>query len=123
MLVSGNSHNLDDIPLIGGSIIIGFFSIFFISLLIMLAASYSSYMKKQKKTGSDKKKVMDIMLLFMGKQYSNYQYVVGHYTKEENGFGETICYYYPYILAFSDTELIIFSFLVKNGKLIIAKFR
>lgn len=120
ILMSGNNLKLDNISLIAGIIIVGIMGILFITLLIMLVVSYSSYMDTQKKTGADKQKVMDIMQLFMGKQYSNYQYIVGHYTKkEENKFGEAICYLYPYILAFSDTELIIFSFLVRDGKLII----
>lgn len=117
--MSGNNLNLNNISHIAGIIIVGIMGILFITLLIMLVVSYSSYMDTQKKTGADKQKVMDIMQLFMGKQYSNYQYVVGHYTKEVSKLGQVICYYYPYILAFSDTELIIFSFLVRDGKLII----
>lgn len=119
ILMSGNNSKLDTISLIAGIIIVGIMVILFVTALIMVVVSYSSYMDKQKKTGTDKKKVMDIMQLFMGKQYSNYQYIIGHYTKKENKPGETICYYYPYILAFSDTELIIFSFLVEDGRLII----
>ena len=83
ILMSGNNFNIDNISLIAGMILVGIMGILFITALIMLVVSYSSYMDTQKKTGADKQKVMDIMQLFMGKQYSNYQYVVGHYTKKK----------------------------------------
>lgn len=97
-------------------------AVVFIGIVVVLLMGLhkkSAYMKQQKETGADKKKVMDAMQKQMGDQFSNYSYVVGHYTKTEGGGGRYTYYYYPYILAFSDTALIIFSFLVKDGELII----
>ena len=88
-------------------------------MLIKKVVSGSSYMKQQKETGADKKKVMDTMQMIMGERYPDYTYAVGYFTKEEQKPGKIIKYFYPYILAFSDREFIIFSFLVRSGELII----
>lgn len=95
ILMSGNNSKLDTISLIAGIIIVGIMVILFVTALIILAVSYSSYMDKQKKTGTDKKKVMDSMQLFMGKQYSNYQYIVGHYTKKRISPGKPFAIIIP----------------------------
>ena len=90
-----------------------------VAIIIYALRKKSSYMKQQKETGADKKKVMDAMQKQMGDRFSDYTYVVGFYTKTEGGGGRYTYYYYPYILAFSNTELIIFSFLMRDGELII----
>lgn len=119
ILLSGNNSKTDDLALIGGLIIIGVNFLLFALPIIWMVVSQSSYMRKQKKTGADKKRVMDLMQRFMGERFFDYQYIVGYYTKKEPKFGKVILYYNPYILAFSDTEIIIFSFLVKNGEIIL----
>ena len=87
--------------------------------VVMFFVKKSAYMKQQKENGTDKKKVMDAMQKQMGNRFPDYTYVVGFYTKTEN-YGRGYKYYhYPYILAFSNTELIIFSFLMRDGELIV----
>ena len=88
-------------------------------VVVMILVKKSAYMKQQKETGADKKKVMDAMQKQMGDRFPDYRYVVGFYTKTENYGSGYKYYYYPYILAFSDTELIIFPFLMRDGQLIV----
>lgn len=94
-------------------------TIFIIIAIVFYFKKKSAYMRQQKETGTDKKKVMDAMQRQMGDHFPDYTYVVGYYTKTENYGTGFKYYYYPYILAFSNTELIIFSFLMRNGELII----
>lgn len=92
---------------------------FIVAIFIYAKMQTAKYMKQQKETGADKKKVMDAMQKLMGDRFSDYTYVVGYYTKQEQR-GRTITYYYyPYILAFTSAELIIFPFLVRDGELIV----
>lgn len=90
-----------------------------VGIIIYAQMKKSKHMKEQKETGTDKKKVMDAMQKLMGDRFSDYTYVVGYYTKTEQGSRKVTYYYYPYILAFTSTELIIFPFLVKEGELIV----
>lgn len=90
-----------------------------IAFFIYVLKKKSGYMNQQKETGADKKKVMDAMQKQMGDRFPDYTYVVGFYTKTEGGGGRYTYYYYPYILAFTNAELIIFSFLMRDGQLII----
>ncbi|MCM1118829.1 MAG: hypothetical protein NC543_05640 [bacterium] len=107
------------IPEVWQNVIVALVLVGIVVVFLMGLHKKSVYMKQQKETGADKKKVMDAMQKQMGDQFSNYSYVVGHYTKKEGGGGSYTYYYYPYILAFSNTELIIFSFLMRDGELII----
>lgn len=92
---------------------------FIVVVVVMAMVKKSSYMKQQKETGADKKKVMDAMQKLMGDRFPDYTYVVGFYTKTESYGRGYKYYYYPYILAFSSTELIIFPFLMRDGELIV----
>lgn len=93
--------------------------VFVVVVFIIAKNKKSSYMKKQKETGTDKKKVMDAMEKAMGNRFHDYTYAVGYYTKQESKPGKVIYYYYPYILAFSTSELVIFPFLMRDGELLL----
>lgn len=93
--------------------------IFVVAIVIIGKINTSKYMKNQKESGADKKKVLDAMQKQMGDRFSDYTYVVGYYTKQEQRGRTVTYYYYPYILAFTNAELIIFPFLVREGELIL----
>lgn len=92
---------------------------FFVVIFIVAKMKQAGYMKQQKESGTDKKKVTEAMQNLMGDRFTDYTYAVGYYTKEERQTRKIIYYYYPYILAFSSNELIIFPFIVKDGELIL----
>lgn len=77
------------------------------------------YMKNQKETGADKRKVLDVMAEVMKEKLDNYSYAVGNYTKTERYGRTTTYYYFSYILAFNEQELVIFPFVVKDKKLLL----
>lgn len=113
MILLSGEHSVFDYILVAAALI------FIVAVIVMAKMKISKYMKQQKETGADKKKVMDAMQKLMGDRFPDYTYVVGYYTKQENRGRKITYYYYPYILAFSNTELIIFPFLMREGELIV----
>lgn len=112
ILLSGNLAWLENLYVVVALVVI-------IGIVVIVMKKKAAYMKQQKETGADRKKVMDAMQKLMGDRFPDYTYVVGFYTKTENYGRGYKYYYYPYILAFSSTELIIFPFLMRDGELIV----
>ena len=79
----------------------------------------SQYMKEQREKGTDKNRMMEVMALVMKEKLNDYTYAVGNYTKTERYGRTTTYYYYSYILAFNESELAIFPFVVKNKEIIL----
>lgn len=77
------------------------------------------YMKQQKENGTDKRKMLDVMAQVMKERVADYTYAVGNYTKTERRGRTTTYYYYSYILAFNEKELVIFPFVVKDKQVLI----
>lgn len=97
---------------------------FWIAAAVLLLCLWSiwskaQYMKKQKNEGTDKKKVMDVMAGVMKERAEEYTYAVGNYTKTERHGRTTTYYYYSYILAFTETDMVIFPFVVKDKELLL----
>lgn len=91
-----------------------------VAVLIAVAVSgknQKAYMEAQRANNTDKQGMLELMEQAMGEQYSQYSYIVGYYTKIKQHLNTTTYYYFPYILAFSESELFIFSFIKENGKL------
>lgn len=79
----------------------------------------SQYMKDQRENGTDKKRMMDVMSQVMKEKLNDYTYAVGNYTKTERYGRTTTYYYYSYILAFNESELAIFPFVVKDKEILL----
>lgn len=77
------------------------------------------YMKEQLETGADKRKVLDVMTQVMKERLDDYTLAVGNYTRAERYGRTTTYYYYSYILAFNEAELVIFPFVVKEKQLLL----
>lgn len=75
------------------------------------------YMNKQRETGEDKRAMLDLMSQVMGETYPDYTYMVGYFTKTTQHGRTTTYYYFPYILAFTSAQMIVNSFIKKEGKL------
>lgn len=88
-------------------------------LLLVSCISQMKYMRTQKETGSDKKAMLTMMAQVMGDAYDSFTYVVGHYTKTTRHGRTTTYYYFPYILAFNQEDVVIFPFIRQEGKLYI----
>ena len=100
------------------------YAVLFIALVVFIAAigiweasKRKKYMKTQQETNADKRSMLDLMSKVMGEAYGNFSYLVGYYTKTTQKGNTTTYYYFPYILAFSAEELIIFPFIKKEGQL------
>lgn len=95
----------------------GVISVVLIIALVVTKLQSKKYMAGQRESGSDKKALLDLMLQTLGGEYNNYSYVVGYYTKTVSKNNTTTYYYFPYVLAFHEKELIIYSFIKENGVL------
>lgn len=90
-----------------------------VALMIWYSMKKKQYMKKQLETGEDKKMVLDLMAQVMGDLYGDFTYLVGYYTKTTHSGNTTTYYYFPYVLAFNATDVIVFAIIKKEGKLYI----
>lgn len=87
------------------------------AIFVVVGMQNSKYQKAQKENNTDKRDMLDLMSRVMQEAYSNYTYLVGYYTKTQQHLNSTTFYYFPYILAFTQDELIVFPFIKKEGKL------
>lgn len=90
-----------------------------VGLVVVGMMQQKKYMKNQKETAADKRKVLDVMTQVMKEKLDNYTYAVGNYTRAERHGRTTTYYYYSYILAFNEQELVIFPFIVKDKQLLL----
>lgn len=74
------------------------------------------YMKRQKETKEDKIRLLHFMHQIMQDEYTNFLYVVAYYITTEQCSGRIVHDSLPYIIAFNESKLIIFSYLVREGK-------
>lgn len=88
-----------------------------VALVVYSSVKQKQYMNNQKETGEDKRAMLDLMAQVMGDAYADYTYMVGYFTKTIQRGRTTTYYYFPYILAFTSSRLIVFSFIKKEGKL------
>jgi len=95
------------------------FVVFCVGLFIVIVVKKTRYMLQQKNTNEDKRRVHELMSQVMGDRFSEYTYAIGYYTKTVRGSRKVTYYYYPYILAFTEQELIVFSFIVKDNKILL----
>ena len=77
----------------------------------------NQYMQKQAETGEDKRALLELMSKLLGEAYANYSYLVGYYTKVTHRGNTTTYYYFPYALAFTQEDLIIYPIIKKEGQL------
>lgn len=101
-----------------GLIFVGFVLVVIV-LVIIGVVSGKKYMKKQKEEGTDKRRMLDLMARVLEEKFQEFTYVVGYYTKTERYGRTTTYYYFPYIVAFNETDMIVFPFIVKEGQLYI----
>lgn len=92
----------------------------FIGLIIFVFITNQNYMRKQKADNTDKKKLLDLMAEVMGNQYGNYTYVTGFYERTEYlSNRRTRTWFYSYVLAFNQTDMVILPFVVKDGQVLL----
>lgn len=87
--------------------------------LIWSSIAEKRYMKKQKETGEDKRAMLDLMAQVMEDTYKDYTYMIGYnvdYTYEGNIKTRHL---FPYILAYNASQVIVFGYVKKDGKLYI----
>lgn len=87
-----------------------------VGMIVFGFATNKDYMRKQKADNTDKKKLLDLMAEVMGDRYKNYTYVTGFFEKTEMG-GKI--WFYSYVLAFNQTDMVILSFIVEQGQVIL----
>lgn len=76
------------------------------------------YMKKQKEEGTDRKRLMDALAVVLEDKIGDFTYAVGKYTKSERRGNTTHYWYYSYVLAFNENDVLIIPFVVKEGKVL-----
>ncbi|MBP5282278.1 MAG: hypothetical protein J6Z22_07235 [Lachnospiraceae bacterium] len=86
---------------------------------IFMGVKQNKHQQEQKENNTEKKEMLDLMTRVMEAEYPNYTYLVGYFTKVQQKIGSTVYYYFPYILAFTSNELIIFPFIKKDKQLYI----
>lgn len=92
----------------------------FVALIIYGVASGKGYLKKQKTDNTDKKKMLALMSEVMGDKYGDYTYVAGFFERTEPLGGRRYrTWYYSYVLAFNQTDMIILPFVVKDGQVLL----
>lgn len=107
---------MDDII---GMVIFAVIVVFIVGVVIYSSVAEKKYMNKQKETGEDKRAMLDLMSRIMEGAYADYTYMVGYFTKTTQQGRTTTYYYFPYIVAFNSTQMILFSFIKKEGTLYI----
>lgn len=85
--------------------------------VILSGKKQKAYLEAQRANNTDKQAMLDLMARALGENYEKYTYAVGYYTKIKQKLNETIYYYFPYILAFTQEEMLIFPFIKENGNL------
>lgn len=100
-------------------IVLILFFVVAIGAIVYSMLQKKKYMRQQKETGEDKRAMLGLMAEVMGDIYEGFKYVVGYYTKTTQSGRTTTYYYFPYILAFNASQVIIFPFIKKEGKLYI----
>ncbi|MCR5461196.1 MAG: hypothetical protein K6F51_15130 [Acetatifactor sp.] len=88
-----------------------------ICVFSIMTVKQNKHLKEQQANNTEKRQMLDLMANVMEKEFGNYSYVVGYYTKIQQKIGSTVYYYFPYVLAFNAEELIIFPFIKKEGRL------
>ena len=76
------------------------------------------YMKRQLETKEDNMRLLHFIQQIMKERYNNFLYVAAHHISTERRPGKTTYHYHPYIIAFNSCELIIISYLVKDGNIL-----
>ncbi|MBQ9490520.1 MAG: hypothetical protein IJU80_11375 [Lachnospiraceae bacterium] len=89
----------------------------FVVAFAVMGAKNKKYLNAQRENNTEKRAMLDLMSRVMEEQYANYTYVVGYYTQTTQKLNTTTYYYFPYILAFTVEELIVFPFIKKEGQL------
>lgn len=90
-----------------------------ILIIVIPSKKMNRYTKDQKETGADKRAMLDLMSGFLEAEYALYSYAVGYFTTAVARDNVITRYYFPYILAFSTSQIIIFPFIKKEGRLFI----
>ena len=83
----------------------------------VMGINQKKHLKEQQADNSEKREMLDLMSRVMQEEYGKYAYVVGYYTKIQQKLGSTTYYYFPYVLAFTESEMIVFPFIKKEGRL------
>lgn len=107
--------NEDMIGLIALVVIIGVVVLIAVSSIL----KEKKYMKNQQETNADKRRVLDVMTEVMKEKLDQYFFAVGNYTSTERRGRTTTYYYFSYILAFNEQELVVFPFVVKDRKVLL----
>ncbi len=92
---------------------------FFIYVIVKVKMQEKQYTNEQIQSGADKRKMLDVMSEVMGNRYPEFFYVLGWYEKVEHFTNKTRTWYYSYILAFNSSEMVLFPFIVKDGKILL----
>lgn len=87
-------------------------------IAIVKSNNAKKYMKEQMETGRDKNRMLAFMQQVMQGKYGNYTYAVASHVKAESTGKRVIYYYFPYIVAFNETEMLIVSYIVKEGQIL-----
>ena len=87
--------------------------------VVFVTIKQNKYQKAQQENNTDKQMLLDLMQRVMEEEYSKYDYIVGYFTKVQQKIGSTVYYYFPYVMAFTQEEFIIFPFIKKEGRLYI----
>lgn len=88
---------------------------------LLLAGVFSAharekrYMAEQRMTGRDKQRMLDFMQIVMKEYYGEYTYAAGGYRISTGRYSAN---YYPYIVGFNEKNLVIISYIARNGALI-----
>lgn len=100
--------------------------IFLVAMVILISTTFTfvclsikqnKHVKEQKENNTEKQEMLDLMTKVMGDEFQKYSYLVGYYTMTKQKLNSTTFYYFPYILAFTKEELIIFPFIKEKGHL------
>lgn len=88
-------------------------------IIIWSFLSEKRYMKKQKETGEDKRAVLELMAQVMEDAYTDYTYMIGYDVQHVYSGNTDTRYLLPYILAYNASQVIVFGYIKKKGKLYI----
>ena len=100
--------------LFGMLIVFGPWAVVIVGVLFTNARE-REYMAEQRITGRDKRRMIDFMQIVMKEYYGEYTYVAGGYRISTGRF---LANYYPYIVGFNDKDLVVISYIVRDGALI-----
>lgn len=100
--------------LLGMLIVFGPWALLLVGVLFMHARE-REYMAEQRTTGRDKQRMLDFMQIVMKEYFGEYTYVVGGCRISTGRYSAN---YYPYIVGFNEKDLVVISYIARNGALI-----